>query len=71
MKKLDKITKLLEGIGSVIFLYPPENKRKISLPVSAVSTSLKNDWEKIGLDMWQAFQTTGSAIKSQPFMDVN
>jgi len=60
MKKFDKIAKILEGIGSVLFLFPQENKRKVTLPCSSVSTSLKNDWQSVGLDMWQAFQTIES-----------
>jgi hypothetical protein len=57
MKKLDKIAKIIEGIASIISLYPQENKHKITLPNSSVRSSLKNDWEKIGLDMWKTYQT--------------
>ncbi len=60
MKTLDKIAKFLEGVASVISLYPQENKHKITLPTSSVCNSLKNDWEKIGLDMWQAYRTVES-----------
>lgn len=57
MKKLDKIAKIIEGVASIICLYPQENKHKITLPTLSIRSSLKNDWEKIGLDMWQAYQT--------------
>jgi hypothetical protein len=57
MKKLDKIAKILEGIASIISLYPQKNKHKITLSTTSIRNSLKNDWEKIGLDMWQAYQT--------------
>lgn len=60
MKKLDKIAKFLEGIASIISLYPQENKHKITLPTSSISTSLTNDWKKVGLDMWQAYRTMES-----------
>lgn len=58
--KLDKIAKFLEGVASVISLYPQENKHKITLPTSSVCTSLKNDWERVGLDMWKAYRTVES-----------
>ena len=60
MKRSDKLTKFLEGIGSIISLFPQENRHKVTLPTASVSASLKNDWEKIGLDMWQAYQTIES-----------
>ncbi len=61
MKEVDKIAKFLERIASIISFYPQENTHKITMPTSSVCDSLKNDWEKIGLDMWQAFKT----VKSQ------
>jgi len=60
MNKLDKLTKFLEGIGSLICLYPNENRRKITLPSSSIGGTLKNDWEKIGLDMWKAYRVAES-----------
>ncbi len=58
MKKLDKIAKFLEGIASIISLYPQKNNHKITLPTSSVCSSLKNDWEKIGLNMWHVYSRT-------------
>ncbi len=60
MTTLDKISKLLEGFSSVICLYPKENKRKLTLPTDSISSSLNNDWQKIGVDMWQSFHTIES-----------
>ncbi|HVE43609.1 MAG TPA: hypothetical protein VNC84_00530 [Gammaproteobacteria bacterium] len=60
MKKRHKLAKILEGIGSLICLYPNENKRKITLPGSSVGNALKNDWEKVGLDMWKVSQVIES-----------
>lgn len=56
MKKFKIIDKALEGIGSLLFLFPEKNKSKITLPDKPISVSLKNDWEKIGADMWQALK---------------
>ena len=61
MKKAIKINKLLEGIGSILSLFPRKNERKIKLPSSSIYTLLQNDWEKIGSDMWQVV----GAIESQ------
>ncbi|HLB57416.1 MAG TPA: hypothetical protein VJL60_01230 [Gammaproteobacteria bacterium] len=60
MKKLNKIARFLDGVSSIICLFPQENKRQITLPTSVIYVSLKNDWEKIGADMWQAVQTIES-----------
>lgn len=60
MKKQNKLSKLLEGISSIICLFPQENKRKITLPNSSISNSLQKDWEKIGNDMWHAFEQIDS-----------
>lgn len=60
MNKLDKLAKFLEGIGSLICLYPDENRRKITLPSTSICGALKNDWEKVGLDMWKASQVIES-----------
>lgn len=60
MKHAEKITKIFEGVGSLISVYPVENKRKINLPESAGFSGFKNDWSKIGQDMWYACQTVES-----------
>ena len=60
MKKINKIAKFLEGVASIISLYPQENTHKVTLPTSSVNASLKNDWEKIGQDMWHVVRTVES-----------
>ncbi|HSW87631.1 MAG TPA: hypothetical protein VLG12_00540 [Candidatus Saccharimonadales bacterium] len=60
MTKLDKISKLLEGFSSIICLYPKENKRGLTLPIASTNSSLNNDWQKIGIDMWQSLHTIES-----------
>jgi hypothetical protein len=61
MKTLDKLAKFLEGVGSLICLYPANNgKRKIILSPFLHDDPLKKDWERVGLDMWEACQKAES-----------
>ncbi|HEX4045018.1 MAG TPA: hypothetical protein VHZ76_05060 [Gammaproteobacteria bacterium] len=60
MKTFDNLTKFLEGIGSIICLYPKENRREIKLPSSSICGALKEDWKKVGLDMWKAYHVVDS-----------
>jgi len=66
MNKVDKLARILEGISSLICLYPNENRRKITLPSTSVCGALKSDWEKVGADMWKAYRT----IESQQHLEV-
>ncbi len=61
MKQSAKIIiTLLEGVGSILSLFPQKNKRKITLPSSST-----NDWEKIGSDMGQVFNTIESQMPEE------
>lgn len=53
---MNKLARFLEGISSLLCLYPNENRRKITLPRSSVFDALQKDWENVGLDMWKAYQ---------------
>lgn len=57
MKRAEKITKFLEGVGSLISVHPMTNNRKINLPEGMNHGGFKSDWDKIGQDMWRACQT--------------
>lgn len=35
-------------------------KKQKKLPTDSISSSLNNDWQKIGVDMWQSFHTIES-----------
>ena len=65
MKKMSLITMCLEGISSIICLYPNENKRRIHMPYSSFCNGLKNDWEKIGFDMWNVCKMIDSQSKDK------
>ena len=41
----------LEGMGSVLSIYPPERNIKIEIPTESDEEALKKDWEAIGNDM--------------------
>jgi hypothetical protein len=55
--RAEKIAKFLEGVSSLISIYPLENNRKIHLPDTANNNGFKSDWSKIGQDMWYACRT--------------
>lgn len=47
---------LLRGAGSILEILPaPRTRtRKLYNPPSSDSDALRQDWEKVGQDMWQA-----------------
>lgn len=64
MKILENFIKLVKRITSSIFYFPENKKRTISLPPLPINSSLNSDWEKIGLDMWNAIHK----LESQKFL---
>lgn len=62
---IKKLSKFLEGFGSVLNLFPTKNTRQIILPKLIDRQSLQQDWEKIGMDMWNACGGLESKYKMQ------
>jgi hypothetical protein len=41
----------LQGVGSVLTLYPPENGARLHLPQESDEDAIRRDWETVGNDI--------------------